>query len=251
MKAVIIAAGCGSRLESKHLGVPKTLIDIGSTRIIDIILSGIADSGIKDVVIVTGFNAAALEDYIKKTARDDLSIELCYNPSWELANGVSVLAAAELIQRDEEFILLMSDHIFQPEMLKLVIDTDIDSSQALLALDFKVTEIPDIDDGMKVKCSRIDGSRQEITGLDKAFSDFQAVDCGMFKLNHSFFSVLGENVRNGRDSLSDTCNTLASEGRMIGVDINDLRWIDLDTPEMLLFTTLIEKIIGDPGDTQL
>jgi len=248
MKAVIIAAGCGSRLESKHLGLPKTLIDIGSTRIIDIILNGIADSGIKDVVIVTGFNAAALEDYIKKNARDDLNIELCYNPSWELANGVSVLAAEESIQRDEEFILLMSDHIFQPEMLKLVINTEIDSNQALLALDFKIAEIPDIDDGMKVKCNSIDGSRYEISALDKAFSDFQAVDCGMFKLNYSFFSMLGDNIKKGRDSLSDTCNTLASRGRMIGVDISDLRWIDLDTPEMLLFTTLIEKIIGDPVD---
>lgn len=248
MKAVIIAAGCGSRLESKHLGVPKTLIDIGGRRIIDIILSGIADSGIKDVVIVTGFNAAALEDYIKKNARDDLKIVFNYNPSWKLSNGVSVLAAEKWIRRDEEFILLMSDHIFQPEMLKFVLDTDIDSNQALLALDFKVTEIPDIDDGMKVKCSRIDGSRYEITGLDKAFGDFQAVDCGMFKFNYSFFSELGKNIDNGRDSLSDTCNTLASEGRMIGVDIDDLRWIDLDTPEMLLFTALIEKIIGDPGE---
>lgn len=243
MKAVIIAAGCGSRLEFQHKGMPKTLLKIGNRRVVDIILDGIARSGIEDVVIVTGFQAGALEEYLISNL-PALKIEFCYNASWKLSNGVSVLSAEKNIQPGEEFILLMSDHIFEPEMLKLTVETAIEPDQALLALDFKLESIPDLDDGMKVKCSRIENSRFEITGLDKMYEDYQAIDCGMFKLNHSFFVSLRNSIEQGKDSLSDACNTLAKNGKMIGLDIGDRRWIDLDTPEMFSFSELISSITG-------
>ncbi|MCK5131511.1 MAG: NTP transferase domain-containing protein [Candidatus Sabulitectum sp.] len=242
MKAVIIAAGCGSRLESQHNGLPKTLLKIGNLSIIDIILDGIAESGIRDVVIVTGFKAAVLEDYLSGIALDTLNIEFCHNPFWELSNGVSVLSAEKMIKPEEEFVLLMSDHIFESEMLKLTVETPIEPDQALLAIDFKLDDIPDLDDGMKIKCSRTGKSRFEITGLDKKYEDYQAIDCGMFKFNHSFFSLLRDSVEQGKDSLSDACNALATEGKMIGIDIGDRRWIDLDTPEMFAFKNLISRI---------
>ncbi|MCD4706757.1 MAG: NTP transferase domain-containing protein [Candidatus Sabulitectum sp.] len=242
MKAVIIAAGCGSRLESQHKGMPKTLLKIGNRRVIDIILDGVLKSAINDVVIVTGFQAAALEEYLSSNVLDSLNIEFCYNASWKLSNGISVLSAEENIQPGEEFILLMSDHIFEPEMLKHIVETAIEPDQALLALDFKLEFIPDLDDGMKVQCDRTENGRLEITGLDKNYRDYQAIDCGMFKLNHSFFATLRNSIEQGRDSLSDACNSLAQNGKMIGVDIGDRRWIDLDTPEMFSFRGLISSI---------
>ncbi len=245
MKAVIIAAGCGSRLESRHGGMPKTLLEVGNRRVIDIILDGVVKSGIKDVVVVTGYKAALLEDYLRNNAPDPLSIELSDNPLWKLSNGVSVLSAKKMIRPDEEFVLLMSDHIFEPEMLKLTVETAIEPDQALLALDFKLDRIPDLDDGMKIKCARIENSRFEITGLDKKYEDYQAIDCGMFKLNYSFFDILRSSIEQGKDSLSDACNSLARNGKMIGVDIGDRRWIDLDTPEMFLWNELIGTITGE------
>lgn len=244
MKAVIIAAGCGSRLESRHKGMPKTLLNLGEETIIDVILKGIAKSGINEVVIVSGYQAAILENYLAANAPESLRIEFCRNPSWELSNGISVLSAEKMIDKDEEFILLMSDHIFEPAMLKQTIDTEIESDQALLALDFKLDTIPDLDDGMKVKCKRIQSEKHKITGLDKNFEDYQAIDCGMFKFNYGFFAVLRNSIEAGKDSLSDACNVLAEQGKMIGTDIGSEKWIDLDTPEMLSYQKLISKITG-------
>ncbi len=244
MKAVIIAAGCGSRLQLQHGGIPKTLLGIGNRRVIDIILDGVVKSGIRDVVVVTGYKAVTLENYLKTNAPDTLNIEISRNSSWELSNGVSVLCAEKNIHPGDDFILLMSDHIFEPEMLKLTIETAIEPNQALLALDFKLDSIPDLDDGMKIKCDRIESGGFEITGLDKSYKDYQAVDCGMFKFNYSFFSLLRSCIEQGKDSLSDACNSLAGNQKMIGVDIGDRRWIDLDTPEMFSFTELIKSITG-------
>lgn len=242
MKAVIIAAGCGSRLKSHHKGIPKTLLEVGDKRIIDIILHGVEEAGITDVVVITGYQAHALENYIGGNTPAALSVEFVYNPSWELSNGVSVLSAEKMIKPEEEFILLMSDHIFEAEMLKLTVETIIEPDQALLALDFKLNEIPDLNDGMKVRCNRIGSNRFEITGLDKNFADYRAIDCGMFKFDYSFFSSLQNSIEQGKDSLSDACNALAAEGKMIGIDIGDRRWIDLDTPEMFTFENLISRI---------
>lgn len=244
MKAVIIAAGCGSRLESKHNGMPKTLLNVGEHTIIDVILGGIAESGINEVVVVTGFQAATLENYLAANAPESLNIQFCRNPSWELSNGISVLSSEKMINRDDEFILVMSDHIFEPSMLKQTIETEIESDQALLALDFKLDKIPDLDDGMKVKCNRIQNEKHKITGLDKNFEDYQAIDCGMFKFNYGFFSVLRSSIEEGNESLSDACNVLAQQGKMLGIDIGSDRWIDLDTPEMLSYHKLIGIITG-------
>ncbi len=244
MKAVIIAAGCGSRLESQHRGIPKTLLKIGAQSIIDIIISGITGAGVNDVVVVTGYKSEILEKYLKNSLPDSVNLEFCFNPSWELSNGVSVLCAEKLINKNDEFLLLMSDHIFETEMLEVVIDTPIEKDQALLALDFKLGEIPDLDDGMKIKCTRIDKDRFEITGLDKSFEDYQAIDCGMFKLNYDFFSVLRKSIEQGKDSLSDACNHYTKKHKMIGVDIHEKLWIDLDTPEMFAFEKRINIITG-------
>ncbi len=244
MTAVIIAAGCGSRLESQHNGIPKTLLSIEGRRIIDVILHGLLHAGIEDVVVVTGYEAHTLENYLRNNAPEKLNIEFAGNPRWRMSNGVSVLAAEELILPDSQFVLLMSDHIFEPDMLKMLLDTQLETDEALLAIDFKTDEIPDLDDGMKVKCHRLNEGGYSIDGLSKSYRDYQAIDCGMFKLNYGFFRVLEECIEQGKDSLSDACNTYAEQGRMKGMDIGENRWIDIDTPEMFSFSSLIDKIIG-------
>ena len=65
MKAVIIAAGAGSRLESKHNGFPKTLLEVKGKKIIDVILEGVLHSGITEVVVVTGYKSQLLENHLR------------------------------------------------------------------------------------------------------------------------------------------------------------------------------------------
>ncbi len=245
MKAVIIAAGTGSRLESKHNGFPKTLLEVKGKKIIDIILEAVLYSGVNEVVIITGFKSHLLENYFKNNLSESISIEFLYNPNWKMSNGISVLKAKEVIQPDEQFILLMSDHIFHPVMLKEVVNTPIQSNQALLALDFKISSIPDLDDGMKVQCKKQSGKVFTITKLGKSLNTYQSIDCGMFKLNYSFFQVLEDSIANGKDSLSDACNALTTNYNMLGLDIEEKRWIDLDTPKMFSFTSIIDEIVFD------
>jgi len=243
MKTVIIAAGCGSRLKEKHDGVPKSLMKINGERIIDDIIGKVHRSGINDIVLVTGYNHEMMKAGLTNYSGTDIRIVFVHNTEWEKANGISVLKAEKAIHEDEEFILLMSDHLFQQRMLETVIHTPIEKDEALLAVDFKIDDIPDLDDGMKVQCNRIDGVLYKIRLFGKQLKSYNGIDCGIFKFNHSFFSILKKSIVDQKDSLSDACNLLSINRKMKAVDIGDSLWIDIDTPEMLAFDERIQKII--------
>lgn len=233
MKAVIIAAGCGSRLMEKHQGIPKSLLEISGKRIIDDIISKSSQCGIKNIIIVTGFKHYLLESGLEHYKNTDIEIDFVYNPDWRKANGISIFSAKKKIPPNEEFVLLMSDHIFDRQMLQNILDTKINTDEALLAIDFKIDQIPDLDDGMKIQCTRKNDNIFEISKFGKTLTEYSAIDTGMFKLNYNFFDILEETILSGKDSLSDSCNSLAKNGKMLGFDIGQCLWLDVDTPEII------------------
>ncbi len=243
MKAVIIAAGCGSRLKEKHKGKPKTLLKINGKRIIDDIITKIKSSGITDIIIITGYKSKILERALTNYNNHEVNIQFGFNADWEKANGISVTSAKNYLQPGEEFILLMSDHIFDRKILEHIIATELSNDEAVLGLDFKIDSIPDLDDGMKIKCSKKNDQIYQIHRLDKALEKYQAIDTGIFKFNYSFFASLEESFRDEKYSLSDACNLLAQENKMLGLDIGKKLWLDVDTPEMIEQDNIITKIV--------
>ena len=247
MKAVIIAAGCGSRLKKYHQGIPKTLLNVHGKRIIDDIIGKLNSHGISDIVVITGYKNNLLEDYLAKYQGKSINIEFIHNPRWEEANGISVLSAKQTISENEHFLLFMSDHIFSGEILSQILSTEITNNEALLAIDLKIDKIPDIDDGMKLQAKKIENSVYKINKFGKNLDDFIAIDTGIFKLHFSFFDYLEKAIASGKDSLSDACNLLCEAGMMKGLDIGNKLWLDIDTPEMLEQDKILKSIFDISG----
>jgi len=245
MKAVIIAAGCGSRLKDYHRGIPKSLLQIHGKTIIDDIIGKISKAGIIEIVVITGYQNHILQEYLSKFNDSEVNIQCIDNPRWEEANGISVLCAKESISEYEQFVLLMSDHIFSTKILHKIVKTDIDKDEGLLALDFKIDKIPDLDDGMKIQCDKVSNSLYRINRFGKQLADFEAIDTGIFKFDHSFFKLLEKSIENGKTSLSDSCNLLGESGKMLGLDIQDALWLDIDTPEMLDQQKILSRLLLD------
>ena len=106
MKAVIIAAGCGSRLKDVHNGIPKTLLKINGKRIIDDIIEKLFKNGIQDIIIITGYKGDLLKLSLEKYNVNGETIRFIYNSDWRKANGYSVLFSKNLIQENEELSLV-------------------------------------------------------------------------------------------------------------------------------------------------
>ncbi len=69
MKAVILAAGKGTRMRDLTNEVPKPMLRVRGNPILEHILQGVIAAGIRDIFIVTGFRAEAIEDYFGDGSR--------------------------------------------------------------------------------------------------------------------------------------------------------------------------------------
>ncbi len=69
-KAVIPAAGFGTRFLPQTKALPKEMLPVVDKPIIQYIVEGLVESGIKDIIIVTGYHKRAIEDHFDKPSTD-------------------------------------------------------------------------------------------------------------------------------------------------------------------------------------
>lgn len=73
-KAVILAAGKGTRMGALTDGVSKPMIAVSGKPILEWIVTGLAAAGSKEFLIVTGYRAETVESYFKDGARWNVAI---------------------------------------------------------------------------------------------------------------------------------------------------------------------------------
>ena len=225
--ALILAAGNGSRLRH-HVSVRhKALISIGGEPVLGRTCRTLAEVGLREIVIVTGHSGTALRAGLSEF--EDLKTELRFveNDRWTQSNGLSVLAAAECL--DREYLLLMADHVFDPGLLQSMVHVNPGEQEVFLAVDRKLESIYDMDDATKV---RVEG--EYIVDIGKELKDFNGVDAGLFACS----GALVENLRSieklrGDCSVTDGMRSLAECNCFRCFDIGDAWWQDIDTPGSL------------------
>lgn len=224
MKAVIIAAGLGSRLWAKTDKTPKTLLPYKDGTILSNIIGNFNLIGISNFILVVGYQAHCIEKYIMDRDYKTNHIEFVANKEWEKGNGISVLAV-ESVLKSQSFILSMSDHIVSANALKRVADAE--TGYNYLLVDPNIKTVFDIADATKVKC---DDSR--IIDIGKEIPTYDAIDCGVFKLTDRYFTSMKEALSRGEDSISSAIKILIKNDDMRAVFVQSGdRWMDIDTPE--------------------
>jgi len=225
MKALIIAAGRGERFRPYTDEWPKPLIPLLGASLIERVIYTVKEAGIREFVIVTGYMGEKLSGFLGDGSRYDVKIEYVKNEDWRLGNGVSVYAARRLI--DEDFILLMSDHVFHPKVLIDLQKSQLGRDECILCVDVNMRYVFDIDDATKVHTN---GNR--ILKIGKKLADYNGVDMGVFLCTQSVFDALERSIKSGCYSLTDAVSLLASERRMYAriFDDEEYYWFDVDTP---------------------
>src|SRR5204863_8807950 len=74
MKAIILAAGKGTRMRELTQELPKPMLKVHGKPILEHILEGLMAADIRDVAIITGYRAEAIEGYFGNGSRWDVSI---------------------------------------------------------------------------------------------------------------------------------------------------------------------------------
>jgi len=236
-KAVILAAGNGRRLAHLSGGLPKPLVKLHGRPLLEHVLLGAQEAGIEEFVVVLGYGGELIHSYFAGDRRFD--IKWVNNPDYHKDNGVSLLAAADLIS--EPFLLLMSDHIFEPETASKLLQQPLRHDEVILAVDPKIESIFDIDDATKVV-----SIHNYIVEIGKQLRSYNAVDTGMFLCSPMIFYWLHAVMQDGNCSLSDGMRAMARNRKFRAFDIGDATWQDVDNPEMFEHA---REVFGRPTET--
>src|ERR1700748_3404919 len=73
-RAVILAAGRGTRMRELTAELPKPMIEVRGKPVLQHIVEGLRDAGIRDCLIVVGYRADAVRDFLGGGSRYDLTI---------------------------------------------------------------------------------------------------------------------------------------------------------------------------------
>lgn len=224
MDCLILAAGHGSRLRGVSESKPLTPV-AGAPLIAHVVRSAIA-AGATDFTVVTGHRAAEVEAFLISLAdTHGVRIGFARLDDWDKPNGHSVLAGAARI--DGDYLLLMSDHLFDPEIARRAMAGDAPLTLAV-DRDWRRKSL-DLDDATKVS---LDGDR--IVAIGKELPRFDAVDTGVFNATPALAEAIALAVAEGKaGSLSDGVQRLAHAGEARIADATGLMWLDVDDPVAL------------------
>src|SRR3989344_313383 len=216
MKALIIAAGNGTRMQTVIRGRHKSLMPLLGLKIIERVILGAKEAGISEFVIVTGYKGEKLQGFLGNGTKYGISISFVQNDNWEKANGISVLVAQKYFR--ENFVLLMGDHVFSPKTL--------------------------------IRIQRLKLKQHEcVLAIDKNLESYNGYDTGMFVCSPYIFKVLEKSTKLDKNSLSHSMRVLISEGKLRTLDIKGSLWADCDTWEDIKFAEKkLLKNLSKPAD---
>ena len=232
MKVLIIAAGRGSRLNKLTNDRPKALFPVLGRSLIERVILTSKQAGIKEFVFVVGYLGDKIKEALGNGERFGVRIDYVKNEEWQEGNGVSVLKARELL--NENFVLLMSDHIFDVRILKELVDHQIKGS-VMLAVDKKDPLPGD---------TKVLEKEGKIVAIGKEIDESNCLDTGIFLCSPKMFSYLEEEIKEDRTELA---NAIARAAKNEDAEIFDITsispyissmrkeikafWMDIDTKE--------------------
>lgn len=233
-RALILGAGQGSRLLPLTEQLPKCLLDLNGRSMLEWQLRALADNGIAETVVVTGFRADLVEQALERIAPHGMTVRTLFNPFYKLADNLAScwMARAEL---RVPCLVLNGDTLFEPEIARRLlaappapITVTIDRKPGYDADDMKV-EV----EGDRLRAIGKTLSAERVNGESIGFLRFEAEGAALFvaELERTMRTAEGP----GLWYLS-AIHRLAGAGADIRVaSIEGLQWGELDFPADLVY----------------
>lgn len=117
MKALILAAGFGTRLGKLTENKPKALVEVGGKAILDHNIRKLIDAGISEILINTHYLSDQVEDFLKKQPYRDI-VTTVFEPSI-LGTAGSVKTNWDFFE-NSDFLIMHGDNYFEAELKSLL-----------------------------------------------------------------------------------------------------------------------------------
>jgi NDP-sugar pyrophosphorylase family protein len=188
-KAMILAAGFGTRLKPLTDSVPKALVKVNGVPMIELVINRLIDYGIKFIVINTHHFAEQMKDYFSKK-NYGVEIKLLYEKEI-LGTGGGIKNAAEYLKDSDSFIVHNVDIVSDINFNELVKFHSANSPLATLAVKKRDTKRPLIFDEEMNLIGRMSENKsyryRESVGGEKYFGF-----CGIHVMSSEIFKYFEE-----------------------------------------------------------
>ena len=249
-KAIIPAAGLGTRLLPNTKSIPKEMLPLVDKPVIQYIVEEAVSAGIEEILIITNRGKSPIEDYFDYSP--DLEERLIRDGKQDEANTVRAVAdmadvfflrqketkglghaiwRAKSFVGDEPFAILLGDDIMLSEkpVLKQLVEAAEENSCSAIA----VREVPDelivkyssvkLVEKLSDRVFRI-GDMNEKPTLEEKFSNYAIL--GRYVLTPAIFDILAHTApgRNNEIQLTDGMKELCHIEPMCAVDFEGRRY---------------------------
>lgn len=241
MKAIILAAGQGTRLRPVTLTMPKPLVPVANKWLIAYAVDVLKGAGLQDIGIVVN----SLESPICEILGDGsvLGVRLEYIVQKEQKGLAHAIGLAQDFVGDEPFSVFLGDNIFQDKMRDLLMDFTASDAEASIVLG----EVPDptrfgiaiIEDG------RIKGVVEKPKNPPSNFAI-----AGVYLFRPSIFDAIGKIKPSWRNELeiTDAIQVLIDEGKKVEPYTLNGWWIDAGKPDPIILANqlVLEELPYSP-----
>lgn len=244
-KAVLLAAGKGTRMKDLTNDVPKPMLHVREKPILQHIIEGLAAAGVTDFLIVVGYRAEVVKEHFGDGSRFGVSVRYV---TQIVQDGTGrVVELAKDFAGADPFVLSYGDILIDPEnYTKLVA---LDSAEGLVSVKHNEGEMA------KGGCVVVN-ERFELTDLiekpaGRAPSPWY--NAGVYSFRPSIFEFTAKLKLSprGEYELTDAIRDLAQSGRTVRVIELTGNWADVRDPESArgfesIAVTVVLKIQNRP-----
>lgn len=252
-KAIVCAAGLGTRFLPQTKAMPKEMLPIIDRPVIQLIAEEAVAAGVTDIIIVTGSTKRAIEDHFDRS--DELEAELREKGKADKADQIKAIAemanfvyvrqkgtpkgnarpilnAQHLIGRDEPFFVFFADDFFRSEVPRAVQLRQAYEKTGKSVISLIEVDAQDADKyGMAAIGDDLGGGTFKINeliekpGPEKTPSNFASV--GGFLLTPDILPIIAQEKtgKGGEMVLADSINELAGRDAVYGQFIEGV-WHD-------------------------
>ena len=230
MKAMIFAAGKGTRLKPLTNNTPKALIKVNGTPMIELVIRKFIASGVNEVIINVHYLADQIIDFLNSNNNFGIRIEISDETNELLDTGGGLKKASWFFDDNEPFILHNVDVISDIDLIKMVNFHKKSNTLATLAVRerkssryFLFNKEMNLCGWENTKISEKVISKPSDKLKKLAFSGIHVISPAIFKHIKKEYKF----------SIVQTYLELSENNQIIGYQHNENYWFDIGNPENL------------------
>jgi len=227
-RAVILAAGRGTRMRDLTTQLPKPMIEVRGKPVLQHIVEGLRDAGARRFLIIVGYHAEMVRKFFGDGRHHNVDIEYAMQT---VQDGTGrVVNLARNFTGGSPFILSYGDILVSPVSYKRVVDLP-DNCEAIIT----VTRGEDVSKGGAVLVN----DQMELVDLREKPKPCEPsspwYNAGLYAFRPSIFEFIArlEPSPRGEYELTDAIRDLARSGKKVQAIELSGEWADVRDPEVL------------------